>query len=311
MLLLTKYLVRSLLGLNMFYNRYIGCLIGLAIGDAIGTSVEFKPRGSFEPVTDMLGGGVFTLHPGEWTDDTSMALCLAQSLIDCNGFDANDQMKKYLKWREYGYMSSNGRCFDIGNTVAAALDHFKITGNPYAGSTHERSAGNGSIMRLAPIPMFFIHDDNMLDYAAKSSRTTHGQEDCISGCVLLSHMIKLALAGYPKDDILSLPNYALSDKIKDVVLNQTYKNEIGIVGSGYVVKSLEAALWAFYKGNSFKECVLLAVNLGDDADTTGAIAGQLAGAFYGYDNIPVEWIDKIVMKDTIISIASKIHTILN
>lgn len=291
----------------MLEDKYLGCLFGLAVGDAIGTTVEFQPRESFEPVTDLTGGGVFSLQAGQWTDDTSMALCLGQSLLDCNGFNPKDQMDKYLQWLNNGYMSSNGECFDIGNTVSAALSKYKRTGKPYAGSVEERSAGNGSIMRLAPIPMFYLNDKDMLSYAANSSRTTHGHEDCTSACVVMANMIKMALLGHDKDKIFSLPDCYVSGKIKNIIINQTYKNDSEIVGSGYVVKSLEAGLWAFYKGNSFKDCVLLAVNLGEDADTTGAITGQLAGAYYGYDSIPTDWVEKIAMRDVIYDMAIKFY----
>ena len=128
-------------------ERFRGCLLGLAAGDAVGTTVEFSPRGTFEPVSDMVGGGPFNLRPGEWTDDTSMALCLAVSLLECGGFDARDQIERYCRWVGTGYLSSNGRCFDIGGTVSQALDAFQRTGDPFSGSTDPWSAGNGCIMR--------------------------------------------------------------------------------------------------------------------------------------------------------------------
>jgi ADP-ribosyl-[dinitrogen reductase] hydrolase len=134
-------------------DRFAGCLLGLAIGDAVGTAVEFAPRGTFAPVTDMTGGGPFGLPTGAWTDDTSMALCLGESLLACRGFDAADQMRRYVQWRYEGHLSSTGKCFDIGNTVAEALGAFERSGNPFSGPTRERSAGNGSIMRLAPVAM--------------------------------------------------------------------------------------------------------------------------------------------------------------
>jgi ADP-ribosyl-[dinitrogen reductase] hydrolase len=117
--------------------------LGLAVGDALGTTVEFKAPGTFPPVTDISGGGHFNLKPGEWTDDTSMALCLAESLIERRGFDAKDQMDRYRRWHEQGYLSSNGRCFDIGDTVASALARYRRTGDPFAGSESPDTAGNG------------------------------------------------------------------------------------------------------------------------------------------------------------------------
>ena len=159
-------------------DRYRGCLLGLAVGDAIGTTVEFKARGSFVPVTDMTGGGVFNLKPGQWTDDTSMALCLAESLVEKNDFDAHDQMTRYLDWYQNGYLSSTGRCFDIGGTTRQALEKFKATGKPMSGSKHPSSAGNGSLMRLAPVAMFYAPNLARAQFfAAKSSRTTHAAKE--------------------------------------------------------------------------------------------------------------------------------------
>lgn len=164
-------------------ERYMGCLQGLAAGDAVGTTVEFKQPGSFEPVEDMVGGGPFHLEPGCWTDDTSMALCLAESLLTCQGFDAADQMSRYRRWWKEGHLSSTGECFDIGNTVSTALSKFAETGDPYAGSNDPYSAGNGSLMRLAPVPMFFRSNPaKAIDQCAESSRTTHAAETCIDAC---------------------------------------------------------------------------------------------------------------------------------
>jgi ADP-ribosyl-[dinitrogen reductase] hydrolase len=131
-------------------QRSRGCLLGLAVGDALGTTLEFKPPGTFTPITDMLGGGPFNLKPGQWTDDTSLALCLAESLIECRGFNPKDQMERYVRWWKEGHLSSTGTCFDIGNTTRAALSAFLKTGNPMSGPTDAYSAGNGSLMRLAP-----------------------------------------------------------------------------------------------------------------------------------------------------------------
>ena len=155
-------------------ERYRGALLGLACGDAVGTTVEFQPRGSFQPLTDMVGGGPFHLKPGQWTDDTSMALCLAESLLNKNAFDAADQMGRYLNWWQWGYLSSTGECFDIGMTVSQALDRYQQTGEPFAGSTDPHSAGNGSLMRLVPVVLFYFPDARQIRrFAADSSRTTH------------------------------------------------------------------------------------------------------------------------------------------
>src|SRR5574337_1213144 len=136
-------------------SRYRGCLLGLAVGDAVGTTLEFKRSGTFEPIDDMVGGGPFRLKPGQWTDDTSMALCLATSLIERRGFDPIDQLERYVRWWREGYLSSTGDCFDIGNTVRQALTRFLQTREPCPGSTDPHTAGNGSIMRLAPVVLYF------------------------------------------------------------------------------------------------------------------------------------------------------------
>src|SRR5262245_19633419 len=184
-------------------DRFRGCLLRLATGDAVGTTLEFRARGTFEPLTDMIGGGPFHLKPGQWTDDTSMALCLATSLVERKEFDADDQMRRYCRWQKSGYLSSNGSCVDIGGTVVAALGRYRQDGNPFAGSTHPRAAANGCIMRLAPIPIYFFPVlDAVEQWAGESSRTTHGATECIDACRLLGRIICRALLGRPKDEVL-------------------------------------------------------------------------------------------------------------
>lgn len=162
-------------------SRYRGAMLGLAAGDALGTTLEFSFPGSFEPIDDMIGGGPFGLKPGQWTDDTSMALCLADSLIESNGFDAKDQMQRYVRWFRDGYMSSTGVCFDIGNATRSALQRFESDRNPYSGSTDPSFGGNGSLMRLAPVPLAFASDpQHAIHEAGESSRVTHGASDVIA-----------------------------------------------------------------------------------------------------------------------------------
>lgn len=290
--------------------RYEGCMVGLAAGDAIGTTLEFKAPGSFSPITDMVGGGPFRLNPGQWTDDTSMALCLAESLVVCREFNPRDQMERYVRWWKDGHLSSNGRCFDIGNTVSGALRKFIQTAEPFAGLTDTHSAGNGSLMRLAPVPLFFANDPaKAIAMSAESSRTTHGAKTCIDACRYLGGLIVGAILGTKKEELLSerysptegiWESMSLCQEIDTIACGSfKHKNPPEIVGSGYVVASLEAALWAFYRSSSFKEGCLLAVNLGDDADTSGAIYGQIAGAYYGVSNIPASWRERLAHIDII------------
>jgi len=185
-------------------DRYTGALLGLAAGDALGTTLEFHAPGSFEPIADMNGGGPFALDPGQWTDDTSMALCLAESLIEKQAFDPVDQMRRYCRWYRQGHLSSTGRCFDIGNTVRGALTRFELNGEPYAGEVHERAGGNGSLMRLAPIPLAYAQTPTAaLEYGASMSRTTHGSPEAVDACRYYTGLIIGALHGQPKAEIIA------------------------------------------------------------------------------------------------------------
>jgi ADP-ribosylglycohydrolase len=303
-------------------EHYQGCLLGLAIGDAVGTTLEFKRPGTFTPINDMVGGGPFGLQPGQWTDDTSMALCLAQSLIEHNEFNPIDQLQRYLRWYEQGHLSSTGRCFDIGNTVRRALMQFNRTGEPYCGSTDPRSAGNGSIMRLAPVPLFFAQSpEEAIAKSAESSRTTHAAATAVDACRYLAALLVGAVNGVSREHLLSshyspIADYwqenPLVDEIDEIAVGSfKHRQPPEIRGTGYVVESLEAALWAFYHSQSFEEGCLLAVNLGDDADTTGAVYGQLAGAFYGAQGIPEAWREQLAYRDLIESFADQLFSLAN
>lgn len=292
--------------MNSEKDRYLGCLLGLACGDAVGTTVEFSPRGTFSPVTDMTGGGPFRLQPGQWTDDTSMALCLAHSLINHKGFNPVDQMNRYCDWMTSGYLSSTGECFDIGGTVLQALKKYQRTRDPFSGSTDPQSAGNGSIMRLAPVPMFYaLSLEKTIRYSGESSRTTHAAIEAVECAQLFGAQLHAALLGASKQEILASSGFEPHAQKVKALANVSYadKNEQGVRGSGYVVESLEAALWCFLNTNTFKEAVLLAANLGDDADTTAAIVGQMAGAFYGVPAIPEKWLNTLSMKQEIENLA--------
>jgi ADP-ribosyl-[dinitrogen reductase] hydrolase len=287
-------------------DRYRGCLLGLACGDAVGTTVEFSPRGSFAPVTDMAGGGPFNLQAGQWTDDTSMALCMAASLTHCKGFDAVDQMNRYVNWWRYGYYSSTGECFDIGMTTAAALQRYLNTGDPVAGSREPHAAGNGSLMRLAPVVLFYHPDaEQARVHARRSSELTHAADEAIGCCELFADILINALSGATKDALVrgssAIPR---APSIAAIERGDYLTKAAGAInGSGYCVESLEAALWCFAKTETFEQAVLSAANLGDDADTTAAIVGQLAGAHYGVAGIPAHWLEQLHMRDEISSLA--------
>jgi ADP-ribosyl-[dinitrogen reductase] hydrolase len=291
-------------------DRFRGCLLGLAVGDAVGTTVEFKPRGSFDPVTDMVGGGPFRLEPGEWTDDTSMALCLAASLVERGGFDARDQMERYRRWYESGYMSVRGRCFDIGGTTRRAIESFARTGDPCSGPDDALSAGNGSLMRLAPVVLRYHGDRKLaIALAAESSRTTHRHPECVAACRILADLLHRTLDGADREQLLpALPEEEHPAVLRPIAAGEfVTRPEAAIRSTGYVAHTLEAALWCFLRSDSFEGAVLAAANLGHDADTTAAVCGQVAGAYYGASEIPSRWLDRLAWRAEIETLADRLR----
>ncbi|MDX2039312.1 MAG: ADP-ribosylglycohydrolase family protein [Isosphaeraceae bacterium] len=306
----------------MMLDRCRGALYGLAVGDALGAEVEFRARGSFAPVVDYRDGGPHGLAPGEWTDDTSMALALAAGLSRSPD-DLDDQAARYVAWWRRGEYSVNGRCFDIGSTVRGALARFESTGDARtSGDASEHASGNGSIMRLAPVAIHQAmlagdHDtllradrlDELERVAAESSRPTHPSDQCISACRYLGLLLSGLIAGVPREEVLATdwsplerirtrsPLHPLIDAIALGSFRE--KTESQVRGSGWVVESLEAALWAFHRADDFASAVLAAVNLGLDADTTGAVCGQLAGACWGESGIPASWLDRLARREMI------------
>jgi ADP-ribosylglycohydrolase len=281
-------------------DRQRGTLVGLAVGDALGAAIEFKDPGEFEPVTGYRSGGPHRLNPGEWTDDTSMALALADSIASI-GWDIDDQARRYVEWSQTGKYSVNGRCFDIGITTSRSLSRFQQTGSASSsGNTSESASGNGSIMRLAPVAIRYHHllpadIKSLARFAEESSLTTHASEQCLSACRYMALVLAGLVHGQDRDDVLSpsweplvqlkaiKPLHPLIQKVAEGSFRNKQPPEIR--GSGWVVQSLEAALWAFHDAESFEEAVLRAVNLGEDADTTGAVCGQFAGAYWGESGI--------------------------
>ncbi len=292
-------------------DRAIGALVGLAVGDAVGTTLEFKPPGSFTPIDDMVGGGPFGLEPGQWTDDTSMAMCLAESILDMGDLDPADQLRRYVAWRRDGYWSSNGDCFDIGGTTAAALSRFERTGAVTDHDVDQESAANGSLMRLAPVPIRWHTDTGAAaERAGESSRTTHPASRPVDACRVHAAMTAALIQGRSIDDVLD-PGFwqhgPLDPRIEAVARGSwRAKQPPDIQGRGYVVDALEAALWAVGGANDFRDAILRAANLGHDADTTAAIAGQLAGARWGWSGIPEDWRDRITDGERIAAIAGRL-----
>jgi ADP-ribosylglycohydrolase len=282
-------------------DRCRGALVGLACGDSLGSVVEFMSPGTFEPVTGYRSGGPHRLEKGQFTDDTSLALALADSIAKV-GWDLNDQAERYVKWMKHGKYSVNGRCFDIGITTSRALHTFIENGDAtQSGSRSESASGNGSIMRLAPVPIrYHGHYPNNIPELARlaeeSSLTTHDSDQCVSACRYMALVLSALIQGEDRGTVLSPTWEPLAElnaikPLHPLVLavargSFREKEPPAIRGSGWVVQSLEAALWAFHDSSSFEKAVLKGVNLGDDADTTGAVCGQFAGAFWGESGIP-------------------------
>ena len=289
-------------------DRAQGALIGLALGDALGTTLEFSTRDSLPPVTDLVGGGPFELAPGQWTDDTSMALCLADSLLQRNALDARDLVERFCRWHEQGYNSVTGECFDIGVTTGEALRSYRTTGEPLSGSTDPRSAGNGSLMRLAPVAIRWWHDRAAAVAAARlQSRTTHGAPQAVEACALFAELLVEALGGAPKERVLQARDWDGDAGVAAVAAGSwRTKTRDDIASSGYVLHTLEAALWCVARSGSVADALVLAANLGHDSDTVGAVTGQLAGALWGLSRAPVAWLDKLAWRQHLEALAARL-----
>jgi ADP-ribosyl-[dinitrogen reductase] hydrolase len=281
-------------------DRAIGALIGLAVGDAVGTTLEFTRKPRLAVLDDMQGGGPFGLKRGQWTDDTAMALALADSLLADPALDAADLMRRFVDWHEHGTYSCTGRCFDIGNTIVAALERFRRHGNPLAGSTEEAASGNGALMRLSPVAVrHWRNPDELQRIAVLQTRTTHGAPTTITASTRFAALLAAAIAGSSLPDLLSGP----ADAMEKAWVGQ---HRDMVRGSGYVVHALRAAVWAVARTTDFRSAVLLAANLGEDADTTAAVAGQLAGALYGASAIPRAWRDALAWRERLEETAARL-----
>ncbi|KAL0486643.1 ADP-ribosyl glycohydrolase [Acrasis kona] len=307
-------------------DRFLGSLVGLAVGDALGTTNEFVPQHAVKPIADIIGGGKFRLLPGMWTDDTSMALCLAESIIESSGkFDGVDQQERYYRWYMDGHLSSTGKCFDIGKTVRKHLLENLKEKREFHPHISDGASGNGALMRMCPITLLHSllkFNDSVLYKSGLNSMTTHPSEISRDCSRYFAALIVGAINGATKQDLLKplyTPSHLSSDywennplreEVLSVVRDQTYlsKTPPDIQNGAYVVISMEAALWGFFNYNSFEEGALAISNLGDDSDTVAAIFGQLAGAFYGFDGIPATWREKITLLPLLICFSKELHS---
>ena len=300
-------------------------MIGHAIGDALGVPVEFCDREELieNPVIDMRGFGTYPVPAGSWSDDTSMSIAALDSLAK-GTINLQEIVDNFVEWVEEGKYTPTGTSFDIGRTCLQAIRAYLISNNTSeCGQVGEYSNGNGSIMRIHPFSLFAIAKGmtlgKSLDIVREGSVLTHAHPRSIYGCGIYSMVLWDILRGADKSQIPSaIENAAVlfdgiypeeSDHYEWAFYKKLFtKTENEISGSGYVVNTLEAALWCLLTTNSYKECVLKAVNLGEDTDTVAAIAGGLAGALYGYDSIPQEWKDILIKRDYLESLCEKAYT---
>ena len=258
----------------------------------MGAPIEFSARDTYIPINGYRAGGPFQLEAGCWTDDTTMALCLAETLLAHGAYEASDYGKRLVRWVEEGYNSLTGTCFDIGNTTRNAIETFRLYGPEQSGEMGPNSAGNGSIMRLAPVSVFYQENAVLAEEMAMAQGAlTHRHAVPSDGCRLLNRVLLEGIKmGEKQAALASIDTMKVCAEFADVPLG-TYrdKRREEIRSDGYVVSTLEAALWAVWNTQTFGEAILLGVNLGDDADTVGAVTGQIAGAIYGLSGIPENW----------------------
>ena len=280
-------------------DRAVGALLGLAVGDALGAAIEFEPKPLFVRVDDLRAGGPHRLKRGEWTDDTAMAMALAESLAADPGLDADDLMRRFLDWFDTGAYSCTGKCFDIGMQTRAALERYRRSGVALAGSDDPAASGNGALMRLAPVAIRHWRTREALARVAdRQTRTTHGSPETLAASAAFASMLADAIEGVGLGAILARPEAEAVD--------WRGLRRDAVEGSGYVLRSLQAAMWAVSRSTDFRSAVLLAANLGQDADTTAAIAGQLAGAVYGAAGIPAEWLDAVAWRDRLAELSGNL-----
>jgi ADP-ribosyl-[dinitrogen reductase] hydrolase len=312
---------------SMDRNRILGGILGVVTGDALGLPVQFESREKRRqrPVRGMEGWGVFNMPPGSISDDGSLTLCLAESICEA-GLSPQDAAKRFLRWYQEGHWTPLGYAYDIGGATARAMESLK-RGVPAveAGPAGENDNGNGSLMRILPAALYLANAD-VMDLAEgiwDMSRVTHGHPRACSACYIYALLVRELLTGaspgeaYRRlcsqtEDILGSgidakerPHF---QRILDGNLDRLPESEIR--SSGYVVDTLEAAIWCLLKHHNFSSTLLAAVNLGDDTDTVGAVAGGLAGIVYGLEGIPDEWLEVLVKGDEIMDLANRFADVI-
>ncbi len=306
-------------------NNVKAGIMGVCIGDALGVPVEFKKREDLKrnPVTKMLEYMSWNQPKGTWSDDSSLTLCLAEELT--KGYDLEKIGQSFVKWNKYGHWTAHGRLFDIGGTTRHALARLiKGESARFSGNIFEEDNGNGSLMRILPLA-FYLENENDIQKiyltVKEVSAITHGHFRSVFACFIYVIFAIQLLKGKSKREAYTYTQKVSLKYAEEQGFNpneielfsRILKNDISkypedeIKSGGYVLHSLEASLWCFLNSESYSEAVLKAVNLGEDTDTTGAITGGIAGMYYGYENIPQEWIAELVRKDDIEELCEKLH----
>lgn len=296
-------------------ERFQGALVGLAVGDALAAHTQFRKPGTFPPIGDLLGGGPFDLPRGGWTDDTAMALLLAESLVERDGFDARDQVDRYARWQREGYGGATGQCVGISANVARSLANALYKRQPFAGSHDPDQLDKDPLSRVAPVVMYFFGDPPAAVARAADAARVTAQAPLVLDCVrLFAAMLHLALAGRDKEAVLRPPRewwVTATTRPEALALYEggyvrKPAGEIG--GGGHILQALEAALWIFQRSGTFREGALHAANLGQDSDVVGAVYGQLAGAHHGVSAIPGIWRKGLMKREVVIERADRLLT---
>ena len=301
-------------------EKWKAVMIGHAVGDALGVPVEFCTREELRrnPVTDMRGFGTYPVPAGAWSDDTSMSLCALDSLA-CGKFDFDDIMVKFGEWYYEDKYTPTGEMFDVGNTCSYAIDNYFVHHKSVeeCGLTEERSNGNGSLMRIHPVVLYATKallkgtEEGYwfwMSAIKQASELTHAHERSVMGCYIYGYCLSFLLKESTRESLIAgikfagydldyLPEFEHYKRIFEPDFEKLTEDDIK--STGYVVDTLEAALWCLLTTDNYRDCVLKAVNLGDDTDTVAAVAGGLAGALYGYEAIPKEWRETLIKRDYI------------
>lgn len=303
------------------YSLIRSAVFGHVIGDALGVPVEFVPRQRLlsHPVREMAGGGSRGYPAGTWSDDSSMTLCALESLTACNGYDGEDMMGRFARWAREGYMTAAGQTFGIGRTTLSAIYRFTRGEAPYGG-TREKDNGNGSLMRILPVVLFNFFsstagsDEEKLAAVYRASRLTHAHPRSLAACGIYS-LIASELLRKPEKASVSSGLKKSAELYRDHGEYPSFERLFSegfaalpaeeIKSGGYVVESLEAAVWCLMNTASYRDCVLKAVNLGGDTDTIAAVAGGLAGILYGESALPETWIAQLAERGMIDDLCRK------